>query len=105
MSKLGIMYHLLRYLVIKSNFQHFVAKNFIRTILWIYFDLNRMFLFCLNWSYPQVIYFHMSHLWGKLPINSSFHGNQILGIYGENGRTKRSIDIPNGYISRLNRMF
>ena len=22
----------------------------------------------------------MSHFWGKLPINSGFHGNQIVGI-------------------------
>ena len=47
----------------------------------------------------------MTHLWGKRPINSSFHGNQILGIYGENSTTKRSIDIPNGYISEINGMF
>ena len=29
----------------------------------------------------------------------------MTGIYGENSRTKRSIDIPNGYISEQNGMF
>ena len=38
-------------------------------------------------------------------MNFSFHGNQILAIYGENSRTKCSIDIPNGYISEQNGMF
>ena len=45
----------------------------------------------------------MSHFWGKVPINSSFYGNLISDIYGEN--TKRSFDIPNGYISEQNGMF
>ena len=64
-----------------------------------------LFSFCLNWLYQLVIYFYMFHIWGKLPKNSSFHGNHISGIYGVNSRTKRSIDIPNRYISEQNGMF
>ena len=48
---------------------------------------------------------HKFKLLEKTPENSSFHGNQILGIYGQNISTKRSIDIPNGYNSSQNGMF
>ena len=51
------------------------------------------------------MYFYMSNFWGKLPRYSSFHGNQTSGINGEKSRTKRSIDIPNGYISEQNGIF
>ena len=44
-------------------------------------------------------------LLGKFFKKSSFHGNQISGIYGEKSRTKHSIDIPNGYFSEQNGMF
>ena len=50
------------------------------------------------------IFSYLSFL-GKLAKNYSFHGNQIMGIYGEFSRTKRSIDIPNGYISEQNGLF
>ena len=49
--------------------------------------------------------FSYINFWRKLPNNFSFHRNQILGIYGQNSRTKRSIDIPNGYNSSRNGMF
>ena len=59
------------------------------------------FLFCLNWLHPEVIYFHMSNFWRKLPKNSSDHDNQVMGIYGQNSST----NILNGYNSEQNGKF
>ena len=49
--------------------------------------------------------FSYGPLLGKIPMNSSFHGNHSLGIYGKNSRAKCSIDLPNGYVSEQNGMF
>ena len=65
-----------------------------KSILWMFLDLNILFSLCLNWLCP------IGHIFSYVPLpkNSSFHDNQISGIYEEFSRTKRSIDIPNGYI-------
>ena len=55
----------------------FCGKNFIRTILWIFFvskhDVSILF--------KLVVYFHMFQFGGKLLKNSSFHVNHISGKY------------------------
>ena len=96
------MYHLLRYLVIKSNFLHLVAKTS-SELFCRYFFLSKLDVFIL---FEMVIsighIFSYVPIWAKFCINSSFHGKQISGIYVEKSRTKHSIDIPNGCISEQN---